>query len=263
MYYYPNICYNIGITKRKVVNMPNPILSKVLSNEGAIEGQTMTKQGAILKSCFLFIIITLSAIYTCNLAFAGFMDKVNILMMAGGITALISGLIAIIFKPKITPLLAIIYSVGEGFLLGGISMYFENFYHGIVLSAVMLTFIVLGVMLFLYVSRLIQVNEKFRSVVTIATASVLVIYLIQLVASFFGRSIPLIFSNGGVGIGFSMLIILIAALNLLVDFNIIEEGETYNVPKLYEWISALGLMFSLVWLYVEILNLLAKLNSRN
>lgn len=223
----------------------------------------MTINGAILKSLFLFITIILSAGYTWQQALAGYMDKVNFLMMGGLIGATISGLAAIWLRPKITPALAVIYAVCEGFALGGISMMFEKVYHGIVLNTIMLTFVVLGAMLLLYITRMIRLTEKLWSVVLTATASVAVIYIIQIVASLFGRSIPAIFTSSGLGIGFSLLVILIAALNLIVDFNIIEDGARNHLPKMYEWIGAIGLMFSLVWLYVEILNLLAKMNSRN
>ena len=243
--------------------MPNPILNRNFERECVIDGDVMSINGAVLKSLFLFFTIVLSAGYTWYLALTGFADKVNLLMGGGFIAATISGLVAIWFKPKITPLLAMIYAVCEGFVLGGISVTFEAYYHGIVLSAIMMTFVVLGVMLLLYLTRLIRLTEKLWAVIFTATASIGVIYFIQIVASFFGRSIPQIFTSSGFGIGFSLFVILVAAFNLIVDFSIIEEGSNNRLPKMYEWVGAIGLMFSLVWLYIELLNLFAKMNSRN
>lgn len=243
--------------------MSNPILNKTFEREGILEGQAMTVTGAMLKSLFLFASIVLSAGYTWSLCLSGFVDKADLLMKIGFAVSLIFGLVAIWVKPKITPILAILYSVGEGFVLGGISYYFESLYHGIVPHAVVITFIVTGTALVLYLTRLIRVTEKLWSIMITATASVAVIYLIQIIATMFGRSIPGIFAASPIGIGFSILVILIAAFNLILDFHVIESGAQNRLPKLYEWIGALGLMFTLVWLYFEILNLLTKIAIAN
>lgn len=142
-------------------------------------------------------------------------------------------------------------------------MFFEAQWHGIVLQAILGTFAVLFVMLMLYKAKMIQYTDKFAAVLKTAILSVLVIYLIQIVAMFFGRSIPLIWESGIVGIGFSLLVVVIAAMALIQDFFFIETASQNMLSKDYEWYGAMGLMITLVWLYTEILRLLAKLNSRN
>ena len=240
--------------------MANPILNKSFTSEGVLEGETMSVTGAVTKSVFLLATIIFSSIYTWSLAASGYMDKMGLLTLAGCIIALITGLVVVWAKPKITPVLSFIYAVCEGLFLGGISAMYEMSYHGIVMKAVFATFTVMGVMLFLYITKIIRMSNKLWSFILTATASIALIYLIQIGASFFGRSIPLIFGSGAYGIGFSLFVIAIAALNLIADFHIIEEGANKRLPKIYEWIGAVGLMFSLVWLYLEILRLLSKRN---
>ncbi|MBR6099254.1 Bax inhibitor-1/YccA family protein [bacterium] len=240
--------------------MANPILRNSFDREGILEGDLMTVNGAVLKSIFLLVTIILSAAYTWQLAITGFVDKMYLLVAVGLIGGTIAGLVTVWFKPRISPILSLIYAVCEGFFLGGISVMYESSYHGIVLKAIFATFAVMAVMLFLYITRLIRMTEKLWAFILTATASIALIYLIQIGASFFGRSIPLIFSSGPYGIGFSLIVIGIAALNLIADFSIIEEGARHGLPKKYEWVGAVGLMFSLVWLYLEILRLFAKRN---
>ena len=240
--------------------MANPILNKSFAQEGILDGEVMSIKGAILKSIFLLLTIILSSAYTWKLAIAGYADKMWLLTFGGAIVAFITGLVVVWVKPKISPILSFIYAVGEGLFLGGISVMYEASSHGIVLKAIFATFTVMGVMLFLYMTRLIRMSEKFRAFILTATASIALIYLIQIGASFFGRSIPLIFGSGAVGIGFSLFVIAIAALNLIADFYVIEEGSNNRLPKIYEWVGAVGLMFSLVWLYLELLRLFAKRN---
>lgn len=238
--------------------MPNPILKNCFDRDIAIEGDAMTINGAIFKSAFLLLSIIVSAGYTWHLAAAGYMDKFAVLVLAGFVGALISGLIVVFAKPRITPILAIIYAVCEGLCLGGISVAYATSYSGIVIKAIVATFAVMAAMLFLYVSRIIVMTQKLRSVMITATFSIMLIYFIQIAAGFFGRSIPLIFSSGPAGIAFSIFVILVGAINIFADFYIIEEGANNRLPKMYEWIAAVGLMFSLVWVYLEILRLFAK-----
>ena len=181
--------------------------------------------------------------------------------MGGIIVALVLSLI-IIFTRKAMNILTPLYALAEGLALGGISAVYAAEYAGIVMQAVILTFAVLFSMLVLYRANIIQCTDKFRGVLFTATASVALVYLIQIVASFFGRSIPQIFTASPIGIGFSVIVVLIAALNLILDFDFIERGSNLMLPKEYEWYGAFGLMVSLIWLYLEILGLLAKVNSR-
>jgi uncharacterized YccA/Bax inhibitor family protein len=180
----------------------------------------------------------------------------------GGISAFIAGLIAVLVRPKITQILSFIYAIGEGCLLGMLSAVFESYAHGIVVKAVFCTLVTLGVMLALYSMRIIRCTDKFRATVITATASILLIYIIQLVATLFSRSIPVIFTASTGGIVFSLFVIAVAASNFIIDFDSIERGCNSMVPKIYEWVSALGLMFTLVWLYIEFLHLFMKLQNR-
>ena len=164
---------------------------------------------------------------------------------------------------RIFKFLAPAYAVAEGFFVGGISAFFEAFWAGIILQAVIATLVTVLFMLGMFKAGLIRVTEKLRSVVLISTASILAIYIIQFIASFFGRSIPQIFTATPIGIGFSLLVVAIAALNLIFDFEFIQQGEERMLDKEYEWYGAFGLMVTIVWLYIEILKLIAKFNSRD
>lgn len=154
------------------------------------------------------------------------------------------------------------YAFCEGLVLGGFSAFFEAAYKGIVLQAILATFMVLFVMLLLYKARIITFTEKLRAVLMTGLLSIMGIYLIQIIASFFGRNIPAIFDAGPIGILFSLIVVGFAALSLIQDFYFIEEASNQMLPKDYEWFGAMGLMITLVWLYMEILRLFAKLNSK-
>ena len=177
----------------------------------------------------------------------------------GAIAGFIAALVVCFTKNKIfTP----VYAVCEGLFLGGISAVFNAAYPGIVFQAVAATFAAMFSMLALYRLKIIQCSDKFRSVIFIATISIAVLYLMQWVGSFFHYSIPGIFGSGTVGIAFSVIVTGIAALNLILDFDFIERGAANMLPKDYEWYGAFGLMVTLVWLYIEILRLLAKLRDQ-
>jgi uncharacterized YccA/Bax inhibitor family protein len=166
------------------------------------------------------------------------------------------------FKPKIAPYTAPIYAAAEGVFVGAISAAYNASYHGIVLQAVGATAAVFAVMLVLYKTRIIKVTERFRRIVIGATMGVMVFYGISLLFSLFGHT-PSFFSHGGpLGILVSVLVSGLAAFNLALDFDIIERGAASGAPKYMEWFAALGLMVTLVWLYLELLRLLSKLQSR-
>ena len=150
----------------------------------------------------------------------------------------------------------------EGLFLGGISAMFEAQYPGLVFNAICLTFGVLFSLLFAYQTGFIKATENFKLGIFAATGSIALIYLVNMVMSFFGSGIPLIHSSGIFGIGFSLVVVGIAALNLVLDFDFIENGAEKGAPKYMEWVGALGLMVTLVWLYIELLRLLAKLQDR-
>jgi uncharacterized YccA/Bax inhibitor family protein len=231
----------------------------------------MTINGSIAKTFVLLMFVVASAAYTWWLTMNGFGDKVMMLTWAGVIGGFISALACVLTtrsamtrgqNPTAIIWLAPTYALFEGLALGGISAMYQNIMNGIVFQAVFATLVVTLVMLVLFSARAIQATDKFRSVILTATLSVAIVYIIQLFASFFGRSIPLIFDNGMVGIGFSLIVIVIAALNLIIDFDFIERAANNLMPKNYEWYGAFGLMVTLIWLYLEMLRLLAKLQSR-
>ncbi len=225
--------------------------------------EPMTVNGAINKTFILFGCLLLAAMYTWSLMMGGFMDKAVMLCYGGAIVGFILAMVIVFSNARGIKFLAPAYAVAEGFFVGGISAMFEASWSGIVMQAVTATFAALVSMLLLYRLNVIRATEKFRSVLLISTASIAVIYLIQIIASFFGRGIPQIFTASPIGIGFSIIVVAIAALNLIIDFDFIERGADCLLEKKYEWYGAFGLMVTLVWLYLEILRLIAKLNSRN
>lgn len=219
------------------------------------QGATMTAAGAVQKTYILTGILIAAAV-------VGFNIPNPILIWGGAIGGFVLVMI-MAFRMHLAPRLAPVYAVLEGLFVGGVSyMYYDAFYPGIILNAVMLTVAVLCLMLFLYQGGFIKVTEKLRAGVMMATGAVLVVYLISLVMNLFGASVPYLHSNGPIGIGISVVIVGIAAFNLLLDFDNFEKGEQYGAPKYMEWFSAVGLLVTLVWLYLEILRLLSKLSDR-
>lgn len=240
----------------------NPIFSdKLVGNiEGVMEAP-MTVQGALNKTLLLVIIMLISGGAVWQQFSLGYLDKVNMLMMTGLIVGLITGFI-IIFKQNLAPLLSPVYAFAEGALLGGLSSTLESTFPGIVIQAVALTFLAIFSMAILYKTGVIRATERFRSTVITATFSIMIFYLIGLVASFFGVHLPLMYSSSPISIGFSVLVVILASMNLIIDFDFIEEGANRFLPKQYEWYGAFGLLVTIVWLYIEILRLLSKLRER-
>lgn len=241
--------------------MANPVMNNLVQAERVLSAEPMTVSGAINKTFILFACLFVSAMYTWGLMANGYTDKAAMLCIGGAIAGFILAMV-IIFSRKAMQYLAPAYAIAEGFFVGGISAMFEATYTGIVFQAITATFAALLSMLLLYKMNLIRATEKFRSVIFISTLSVAVIYVIQIVASLFGRGIPQIFTSSNLGIAFSVIVVAIAALNLIIDFDFIERGAENMIEKHYEWYGAFGLMVTLVWLYLEILRLLAKLNDR-
>ena len=242
--------------------MANPILNEERFNEDerVIHGAPMTINGTIQVTAFLGLLLVCAAAFVWNRYTLGYKDLVSMLTYGGAILALVTGLIVTFTRNKY---LVPVYAVCEGCALGGISAMFETQFPGIVIQAVAGTFATLFAMLALYRAGVIRATEKFRSVIFISTASVAAIYVIDLIGRwFFHLHVPLINSASPVGILITLVIIVIAALNLILDFDFIEKGEQMLLPKDYEWYGAFGLMLTLVWLYIEILKLLAKMNSR-
>ena len=186
-------------------------------------------------------------------------------MWVGIIGGLITALV-ICFKPTLAPYLSPAYGILEGFFLGAISAVlndaFAERYPCLVMQAVGLTFGVALAMFLLYNFRVIKVTDKFRSVIIAATAGIAIFYLITLVLRLFGLNIPFMYDSSLLGIGLSLFIVAIAALNLLLDFDMIEKGADMGAPKFMEWYGAFGLLVTMVWLYIEILKLLSRFAGR-
>jgi uncharacterized YccA/Bax inhibitor family protein len=221
----------------------------------------MTIQGAVNKTGILLILVLVTAGYTWNLAFTSGVGAVNPYIWGGAIGGLILGLITA-FKPTWAMVTAPLYALLEGLFLGGFSAFFEAMYPGIVLQAVGLTFGTLFALLAAYKSGLIRATENFRLGVVAATGGIFLVYMATMLLGFFGVQIPYIHGSGPLGIAFSGFIVVIAALNLVLDFDFIEQGAERGSPRYMEWYAAFGLMVTLIWLYIEILRLLAKLRGR-
>ncbi len=233
----------------------NPSLNKNTFQSFSVTSENkMTLDGTVNKTGISLLLLMITATYTWNNPSAG-------LMAIGGFGGF---LVAIFthFKRHLSPITVPIYSILEGLMLGGISSIFEQMYPGIVSQAIFLTFGILGSLLIAYKSGLIKPTENFKLGIAAATGGIFFIYLISWIMSFFGSSIPLIHSSSTFGIGFSIFVVIIAALNLVLDFDFIEQGAENGAPKYMEWYGAFGLMITLIWLYLEILRLLAKLYSQ-
>ena len=221
----------------------------------------MTIDGTVNRTAILLLLAVITAAISWNLtlsnptyAYAG--------LMVSAILGLIIAVVTV-FKHQWAPITAPIYALLEGVVLGVISSIFEQMFTGIVLQAIFLTFGTLAVLLFAYKSGFIKVTENFKLGVVAATGAIFLIYLATFMLGFFGIAIPYIHENGWIGIGFSLLVVVIAALNLVLDFDFIEHGAVKRAPKYMEWYAAFGLIVTLVWLYLEILRLLVKIRSRD
>lgn len=217
--------------------------------------RTMTVQGAVDKTFIMLFIILGTAGFAWYNFYAG-ATLTYPLLMIGVFGGLIMALITI-FNPKNAPITAPIYAAFEGLFLGALSATFNYMYPGIVIQAVGLTMGVLFVMLAAYRTGFIKVTEKFRSGVIAATGAVFLVYMMTFLLGMFGLTVPYIHQGGPIGIGISLVVIVIAALNLVLDFDFIEENAKRGAPKSVEWLAAFGLIVTLVWLYIEILNLLS------
>ena len=227
----------------------------------AVSGEAMTLTGTVNKTGILLICVVATAAWSWSRVFAPTADAVLPLMGIGLIGGFVVAMVTI-FKKGWSPITAPIYALLEGLALGGISAMFERRYPGIAIQAVGLTFGTLFVLLMAYRSGVIQVTEKFKLGVVAATGGIAVFYLAQFVLGFFGVHFAAINGSGLLGIGFSVVVVIVAALNLVLDFDFIESGVSAGAPKYMEWYGAFGLIVTLVWLYLEILRLLSKINGR-
>ena len=230
----------------------NPAFSKGFGINQSVTGEVMTLDGTVNKTGILLGLCIGGAYFGWNAP-----GLVLPAILIGLVIALFT-----IFRPKNSPYTAPAYAAIEGVALGGITMIFESQYPGIGIQAIGLTFGILASLLFCYKSGIIKPTENLRLMIFAGTMGIFILYLVSFIMSFFGNSIGFIHSNGLFGIGFSLFVVAIASLNLVLDFDFIEEGAEKGMPKYLEWYGAFSLMVTLIWLYLEILRLLAKIRSR-
>jgi uncharacterized YccA/Bax inhibitor family protein len=244
------------------------ILDAVVTNENA-----MTVKGTLQKFGFLFLMTMGTAFYSWTESTRG--GNSFSLVLTGALGGLVVAIV-IAFKKEWSPYLAPLYALLEGLFLGAVSAYFEyrvasrqggyaGGYSGIVFQAVGLTFSTVAGMYLLYKFNIIRATKKFKAIIITATAGIAIFYLVCMIMSWgFHTNVPsFLFQGSLLGIGFSVFVVALAALNLILDFDMIEQGAEQGAPKYMEWYGAFGLLVTIVWLYLEILRLLSKLNSRN
>ena len=235
----------------------NPALSaKTFKNIAGISDEKMTIEGTVNKTALSLLLLMTTASYA-------WMNPSPGLMMMGFIGGFIMAIVTV-FKKTWAPYTVSGYALLEGFALGGVSRIFEMQYPGIASQAIFLTFGILGALLLAYKTGVIKPTENFKLGVFAATGGIAIMYFISFIMSFFGSGMSILSTNNTsmLSIGFSLFIVVIASLNLVLDFDFIEEGAERGAPKYMEWYGAFGLLVTLIWLYLEILRLLAKLYSR-
>ena len=226
--------------------------------------QVMTINGTVNKTGVLLLLTVLTAVFAWSQAVGAdgqIAPGAMIYAIGGAIGGLVLALVTV-FKKEWSPVTAPMYALVEGFFLGAISAVFEARFPGIVFQAVLLTFGTLFALLAAYRSGLIKVTENFKLGVVAATGGIALLYLASFVLGFFNINVPVIHEASWLGIAFSLFVVVVAALNLVLDFDFIENGAAARAPKYMEWYGAFGLMVTLVWLYVEFLRLLSKLQQR-
>lgn len=240
----------------------NPMLAKMDNNiaEGMLSSAPMTVNGTITKAFALILIAIAAGAAVFYEALMGYTDKVMLIMGISLIAGFVIGLVAS-FVPKIAKFLAPVYAFCEGAVLTGISLFLEAKFPGIAVQAICGTMLAFAVMLVLYRTGAIRATEKFRATIMSALITILILYLINFFGSFFNFQIPFVSGSGPMSIVFSGIVVLIASFSLILDFDFIERGQASMLPKDFEWYGAFGLMVTLVWLYIEILQLIAKLRD--
>jgi uncharacterized YccA/Bax inhibitor family protein len=250
----------------QLMRTSNPALSSDAFRTGeGVLGESMTVSGTVNKTGILLLCCVATAAWTWNRFFNAppeeAMQAMAPALVIGGIGGFIVAIVTI-FKKEWAGITAPIYALLEGLVLGGISAMLEARYHGIAIQAVSLTFGTLLIMLLAYRSGLIKVTERLRLGIVAATGGIAVFYLLQFILGFFGVHFTAINGSSPIGIGFSLIVVAVAALNLVLDFDLIENGARLGAPKYMEWYGAFALMITLIWLYFEILRLLSKFRSR-
>jgi uncharacterized YccA/Bax inhibitor family protein len=245
----------------------NPALRNSFQPQGLLVGDRMTVSGTVNKTGLLAICVVATAVFTWNRFLNAGDPEVAVssvvpLLLLGAIGGFIMAMVTI-FKKQWAPVTAPIYALLEGLVLGGISAMTELRFPGIPMQAVGLTFGTLVALLLVYRAGIIKVTDNFRMGVVAATGGIALFYVGTMIMGFFGVRFPSVFGAGMLGIGISVFVVIVAALNLVLDFDLIERGAQAGAPKYMEWYGAFALMVTLIWLYLEILRLLSKLRSRN
>lgn len=239
--------------------MANPIISRT---ELATSAVPMSVQGVVSKTAFL---LSLSAVSALGLFFYGMTAAISSGMLyamaiGGMLVGMGLGLLSA-FKPHLAKGIAVPYALAEGVLLGAISLIFYRIYPSVPLTALSATFVTAALMLGLYATGVIKVTEKFRSIITSAVIAIMILYLVQWGFKMFGSSLPFLFDGGMVAIGFSVFVVIIASFTLLLDFDNVDRGVYYGVAKDFEWTYSMGILSTLVWMYLEFLRLIGYLQE--
>jgi uncharacterized YccA/Bax inhibitor family protein len=257
--------FDANFKKMRAMRSSNPAMTgRIFEKAGiASAGSTaMTINGTINKIGLMLLLVIAAAAYTWNMVMGTNPGMAGTLAIVGAIGGFITALVTI-FSPKSSPISAPIYAILEGLFLGAISAIINSMYPGIAFQAVLLTIGTLFTMLFLYRSGRIRATPRFRRGVLMATGAVFFAYLISWIMALLGMPVGFMHSSGPLGILISLVIIVIAALNLILDFDFIEKGSQMGAPKYMEWYGAFGLMVTLIWLYIEFLRLLSRFAGRD
>jgi uncharacterized YccA/Bax inhibitor family protein len=245
-----------------LIRSNNPVLKQSAFTGQLVTGEAMTIQGTVNKTGLLLLFVVVSAAWTWGLNHSETPAAAYPWMLGGALGGFVVALVTV-FKKNWAPIAAPIYALLEGLFLGGISAILEHSYPGIATQAVGLTFAVMFVMLLAYKFGVIRATRGFKLGIIAATGGIMLVYLANMVMSvFFHTQMSVLYSSTPLGIGISLVIVIIAALNLILDFDMIENAARMNAPKYMEWYGAFGLMVTLVWLYLEVLRLLAKTRRR-
>jgi uncharacterized YccA/Bax inhibitor family protein len=240
----------------------NPVLKERMFAGQIATGETMTIQGTVNKTGLLLLFVVITAAWTWGLSHSETPDAALPWMIGGFLIGFVVALVTA-FKPTWAPVSAPIYALCQGLALGGISALFERSYPGIAIQAISLTFGVLFVLLLAYKTGIVRATRGFKLGVICATGAIALVYMANMIMTlFFHRSMSFLYSSSPLGIGISVVVVIIAALNLILDFDLIESGARMGAPKYMEWYGAFALMVTLIWLYLEILRLLGKTRRR-
>lgn len=238
----------------------NPALDKETFThcDKATNQNIMTIEGTVNKTALLLLVTFVSALATWHLFFNSYdVQLIKLIVLIGSIIGLAIAFF-IAFNKDLASYLVFFYAISEGLALGGLSAFMENSFPGIVVQSLALTFTIFVSLLVIYKLRLIKVTENFKLIVASSTSGIALYYLASLTANIWGVDFPLVHENTTGGILFSAFVAILASVNLVVDFDFIEQGADNKVPKYMEWYGAFGLLVTVIWLYIEILRILAK-----